>query len=374
MVVFLKDIADVRQPKGKRHLQLSILVVMLMAMLCGKTSLKAIARFAKTHRATLENYIPLPRGKTPSYSTLQRTSHRLNIEEACEQFNQWMAQYQKPENIAVDGKSITSTVKNPTDSQQKFASLVSFFGQKSQLIYQIGFLESDKRSEINVAQELISKMQITKAIFTMDALHCQKGTVEKIINSGNGYVITVKQNQPNLHKEIKEKTKMKPLDTYYWNQTGHGHDARCRIKIWEADTQMKNKWKGLQSYISVRRQGIRDGKEFDTTTFYISSEKKSAWSFAQAIRGHRKIENTLHWTKDVVQNEDNCGLAKPQAAINMAVIRDISFNLLVMNGFKSISQGISAMGDNIKTMWNIVTGKQNSLLNNTLEIDHPIII
>jgi predicted transposase YbfD/YdcC len=48
----------------------------------------------------------------------------------------------------------------------------------------------------------------------------------------------------------------------------------------------------------------------------------------------------LHWTKDVVQNEDNCSLVKPEAAVNMGVMRDISFNLLVMNGFKSISDGI----------------------------------
>jgi predicted transposase YbfD/YdcC len=85
---------------------------------------------------------------------------------------------------------------------------------------------------------------------------------------------------------------------------------------------MKLKWPGLERYISVRRRGIRDGKEFDTETFYITSEILSAWCFAQMIRYHRKIENTLHWTKDVVLNEDNCGLVNSQQAANMAVMRD----------------------------------------------------
>ena len=168
----------------------------------------------------------------------------------------------------------------------------------------------------------------------------------------------MKRNQPNLHNAITETTKTKPLDAYSWTQDGHGHDSQCRIKIWEADSNMKRKWPGLQRYISVRRQGIRNDKKFDTTTFYISSETQSAWSFAKGIRGHRKIENTLHWTKDVVQNEDDCGLVKPQAVINMAVMRNISFNLLVMNGFKSISEGIGAMGESIKTMWGMITGKK----------------
>ena len=168
----------------------------------------------------------------------------------------------------------------------------------------------------------------------------------------------MKRNQPSLHTAIAEKTKTKPIGAYSWKQKGHGHDACCRIKIFEADEIMKKKWLGLKSYISIRRQGVRDGKEFDTLTFYISSETQSAWSFAQKIRGHRKIENNLHWTKDVILNEDNCGLVDAQAAVNMAVIRNISFNILIMNGFKSISEGISAIGENVKTMWGMITGKK----------------
>jgi len=184
-----------------------------------------------------------------------------------------------------------------------------------------------------------------------------KKTVDSITESGNGYVIAAKMNQPNLHKAIEAKTETKPLDAYSWKQTGHGHDTQCRIKLWEADDEMKHLWSGLQHYISVRRRGIRDGKAFDTVTFYISSETLSAWRFAQLIRDHRKIENTLHWTKDVVLNEDNCGLVTSQQAANMAVIRDISFNLHVMNGHPSISQGISAMGEKVKTLWNMIVAQ-----------------
>jgi len=99
--------------------------------------------------------------------------------------------------------------------------------------------------------------------------------------------------------------------------------------------------------VSVRRQGIRNGKAIDTTTFYMTSEPLSAWCLAQIIRNHRQRANPLPWTKDVVPNEDDGDWADPHAAVNLAVIRNISFNWLVMNGFKSISEGISTMGDNI---------------------------
>jgi hypothetical protein len=178
LIVFLAEIEDTRKPKGKRHEQLSILTIMIMAMLCGKVSLKSIARFAKTHRAELAKHMPLPRGKEPSYSTIQRASLCLKINDVCSAFNKWMSQHMKPEPTAVDGKSITSTVNTET-GKQAFTSLVSFFGQKSQLIYQIGVLENDKRSD--VVQEILKVMQIEKSIFTLDALHCQKKRPRRLL-------------------------------------------------------------------------------------------------------------------------------------------------------------------------------------------------
>ena len=46
----------------------------------------------------------------------------------------------------------------------------------------------------------------------------------------------------------------------------------------------------------------------------------------------------------MVQNEEDYGWADTHAT---AIIRNISFNLLVMNGFKSIFAGISNREDNI---------------------------
>ena len=112
----------------------------------------------------------------------------------------------------------------------------------------------------------------------------------------------------------------------------------------------------MSRYIRVRRQGLRDGKKLETVTYYISSESASAWRFSKWVRGHRKIENSLHWTKDVVLREDSCGLVDSQAAANGGVIRSIIFNLLVMAGYQSISEGISAMGEKVAVLWNVLTG------------------
>ena len=174
LVHYLAEIYDPRQAKGIRHLQLSSLTIMVMAMLCGRTSLKGIARFGRAHVKQLAEVIPLPRNKTPSFSTFQRLSRQVDAQQLCTSFNRWMAQYRGHETIAIDGKSITSTFQASGEDKQRFTALVSFFGQQKGLISAVGKLENDKRSEIDVVRELIDTLHIERAVFTLDALHCQK--------------------------------------------------------------------------------------------------------------------------------------------------------------------------------------------------------
>ncbi len=164
----------------------------------------------------------------------------------------------------------------------------------------------------------------------------------------------MKKNQKKLHQAIEQATKTKAQDAYSWKQKGHGHPSSCRIKTWQASTEMKQQWKGLWSFICVTRKGVRNGKYFCSETYYITSQNKSAYRLSKDIRGHRKIENNLHWTKDVVLNEDNCQISDLNQASNLAILRNFGFNLLVMEGFNSITEGISQMGENIHKLWDII--------------------
>jgi predicted transposase YbfD/YdcC len=176
-----------------------------------------------------------------------------------------------------------------------------------------------------------------------------------ITETNNGYVITVKKNKPKLYNTIKQQTEASPLDAWSWKQKGHGHPTQCRIKVWDAPKSIHKDWnQSLKRFISVRRIGRRNGKEFDTTTYYITSETDSAYMIAKYIRGHRKIENNLHWTKDVILNEDVCGIKQPSQAATLGILRNISFNLLTLTGFKSITEGIDAMGEKIDTLWETI--------------------
>ncbi|OYZ36447.1 MAG: hypothetical protein B7Y25_07400 [Alphaproteobacteria bacterium 16-39-46] len=62
--------------------------------------------------------------------------------------------------------------------------------------------------------------------------------------------------------------------------------------------------------------------------FFISSLPPDAKQIAEAVRAHWLVENALHWTLDVVFNEDYSRVRKKNASQNMALIRHIAFNML----------------------------------------------
>jgi len=180
--------------------------------------------------------------------------------------------------------------------------------------------------------------------------------VQAIIKSGNNYVITVKKNQPKLHAAIIKQTQTtQPGSTWNWTQTGPGHEVKCRLQVYSAPVEMKSQWTGLQPVISVKRRGERDGKFFHTTTYYITSETSKAYALAPTIRGHRKIENHLPWVKEVIFKEDHCGIRSPPQAATLGVFRNFAFNLLVLEGFHSLTEGIPTVVGQIGRLWEMIT-------------------
>jgi predicted transposase YbfD/YdcC len=62
--------------------------------------------------------------------------------------------------------------------------------------------------------------------------------------------------------------------------------------------------------------------------YYILSRRLSAKEFADAVRGHWRIENELHWQLVVSFREDACRVRTGHAAANMSVIRRFVLGLL----------------------------------------------
>jgi predicted transposase YbfD/YdcC len=91
-------------------------------------------------------------------------------------------------------------------------------------------------------------------------------------------------------------------------------------------------WKGLKSIGLVLSEGVRDGKEADEMRHFISSLGVDVKRFAHAIRSHRGVENSCHWSLDLTYREDESRIREKQLRENFARLNRLTLSLLKQHG------------------------------------------
>lgn len=184
---------------------------------------------------------------------------------------------------------------------------------------------------------------------------------------GNDYVIQVKGNQKKLKESIIAYIqKNNPEDKY---ETIEKNRGREEIRITRVYIGMRgsifDSWQGLKSIIVVDRKGKRKHKgkikKYIQTHYYISSkEDTTAKEFAKGIRAHWLIENSLHWVKDVILNEDGSLIKNKVLSENLSIIRIIVMNLYRLDNQESIKYAIEQFSNRLDKCRNLIYEKFRS--------------
>lgn len=195
--------------------------------------------------------------------------------------------------------------------------------------------------------------------------------MQLIVNSGNDYLVGIKANQRqllNYAQTISQQLLPDAIDIHI--ERTRGRVVQRSVKVYELMDGIDSSWEKAQSLIVVERQGSRDGQPFETLSYYLSSLKTSALHFAHAIRGHRDIENGLHWGgsavggfpdlrqlpfKDVVFGEDTAPIRAYNAATNWSIIRTFVINLLRIQGYRSLTKALRFFCHDLNKLFSLLT-------------------
>lgn len=344
LIEALKKVKDFRKDKGKRHSLWLVLLIIILGIMSGHTSYRALGGFVRANQYSLiHNFNILPQ-RVPSYSTIRRVVEGVDWSNLINIFNQWAAHltddFKVQDWIAIDGKSLKSTVTNYDNHSQNFVAMLSLFSQNTGLVLALSCWENKLDSEIYQVRDAIKTSAIKGHVLTLDALHCQKETTQTICETENDYIIPVKLNQKKLYQSLKTVSENGiPLSCYQEKDNSHGRNINRRVTVFDAPVNLDPKWCKLQSFILVERSGTRGTKIYHEIVYYISSLSETAEMFAKKIRGHWLIENQLHWVKDVIFTEDNTPIKNYQANINFSILKTIALNLFRFLGFLSITEG-----------------------------------
>jgi predicted transposase YbfD/YdcC len=340
---YFEGISDPRKEgRNKRYPLREILLLVILAVICGADSWVEISEFGEAKLDFLRKVFPYEEG-IPSHDTLGTLFSRLCPKQFQACFLSWIQSLVKVsdgEIIAIDGKAVRRSYR---ESGKKGAiHIVSAWASKNQVVLGQRKVD-DKSNEITAIPELLKVLDIKGCTITIDAMGCQRKIAEEIFKKEADYVFSLKGNQANLHEKAQELFDATDKDattlqamwykTYKTIEKDHG---RIETRIYTVlpsmyFPQFGLKWKGLQSLIRVyRERQIVGGKAEpeEETSYYISSLPQNIEKIAHAIRTHWQVENQLHWTLDLAFREDECRVRKDYAPENLAVIRHIALNLL----------------------------------------------
>lgn len=196
----------------------------------------------------------------------------------------------------------------------------------------------DKSNEITAIPKLLKMLEMKGAIVSIDAMGCQKDIAKAIVDGGGDYVLAVKDNQPSLHaaidkhfENVLERDSGEPYRQHVTREKSRDRYEERYYYITELPkslSQFKKEWAGLRSIGEVIAITHRDGKRTCEVRHFILSCEPKVKQFAESLRGHWGIENSLHWVLDMTFNEDQSRIRKNNGPDNFSLLRRFALSLI----------------------------------------------
>jgi hypothetical protein len=183
--------------RHKLHSLEDILLVVLIAVICGCESWETIEEFGKSKIDFLRKYLTLSNG-IPWHDTIERLFKRLESKEFSNvliHLSQLVRKKEAEDMVNVDGKTLCGS---KDEGSVKYAiHLVSAWCRKNRMVlWQLK--TACKTNEIEAVKALLALLDIEGAVITADAMSCQKEIVQQIVRQKADYILAVKDNQLNL--------------------------------------------------------------------------------------------------------------------------------------------------------------------------------
>ena len=327
-------IEDERDEYTTKHKLIDILKLVMISVLCGMDELDKMIDYGSSKKEFLEKEFEIE--SIPSKSTLTRIFVMIDPK--------WLGLSivgivqslikEKHTQIMIDGKAIKST--DAIKSIEKMMNIVTAYTNTG-----ISLLQKtvdNKTNEIPAVKELIDMLDVKGMIITVDAMHCQKETAEKIVNNGGDYVLQLKANQKSFYEDV-----YAMFDDKYMDET----DKNCEYEIYKTEEKSHGRierrtcyvlneiafftdylanWKGLKKIFAVVREVEKDNKVTKEISCYLSSKNTTAENLLSYTRKHWEIES-MHHILDVTYDEDRCKLLSQRAQENLNIFRKMGISI-----------------------------------------------
>ena len=338
--IYFELVEDTRSKAHITYKLSDVLFLIICGMICGCNDLEVIVEFGEERIDFLKKHTELE--KIPCLSTLSNIIKIINPKhlELClygifsNIFQVKMGITEKE--ITIDGKTICSTAR--MKEHEKPMHIITALLVDNAVSLGQKVIES-KSNEIPAVRDLIDELDIKGAVVTMDAMHCQKETAEKIIDNGGDYVLQLKANHGKFYEDVYAMFDEKYMDKtdkdceyeiYSTIEKSHGRiEKRTCYVLNEVEyfTEYIAEWKKLKKIFAVKREIERNGEKTTEISCYLSSKNASAEKLLSYTRKHWQVES-FHWLLDMNYDEDESRVRNKNSQECLNIIRKYAISIL----------------------------------------------
>jgi predicted transposase YbfD/YdcC len=340
---YLQGLKDRRKLRGIRYPLVAVLVMMILAKLCGEDTPSGIADWVKHRGEQFTDFLKLKRKSMPHHSTYRRIEADVVDPQELEQVVSSMLAgrkfFGKQVLLSIDGKVLRGTLN---EAQEGTYLLAAYLPSEGLVLMEVEL--EGKGCEIPGAVKLLKMMDLREKVVMGDALHTQRAVSIQIVEAGGEYIWFAKGNQPQLKEDIRLWFEPEPdlipgqgrvpKDFEIVKETSKGH-GRLEERTLTVSSQLNDflNWPYLQQvfqlerrFISLRTGGVHTQVVYGITS--LSREEITPGKLLALIRSYWGIENGLHYRRDVTLREDRTRMTKGNAGRIMACLNNLVIGLV----------------------------------------------
>jgi len=359
-----EQIADGRKKRGVRYSSALILTLLVVAKLAGMTTLAAIAEWVRLRGEWLNQVLPNVRASFPCAATYSNVLRAVDAQQVRQVMNDLLtrvgamkrdgeapsledkaAEREQHVHVALDGKTLRGTLGHASADQQKMHQLALYEAQTGVIFKEQ--VTGEKQNELSIVAEFLTPLLIKGRIISADALHTQHAFCFAVTRWDGDYLLIAKGNQATLQEDLQLFFTEPPADCRDWRTArsvnkGHGRlEIRELVVSTELADFLGHEWAGVAQVFRLTRTVYEDGKRRVEVIYGITSlmpDEASAVRLLELVRAHWRIENRLHWRRDVTLREDHCQVRKGTAPRVLAVLNSFLLALLDFLGVANVAQ------------------------------------
>lgn len=346
----LQTIPDHRDRRGVRYALASLLMIGVLAKLAGQDSSRAMAHWAQLRTHELSQLFHLKRERMPHYSTWSRVlGHGVEPSEVEEIVGQFFRQATSMTGskrgsiqLAIDGKTLRGTI--PLGQTEGVHLLAAYLPQQGVVLAQMNV--EHKGREITFAPTLLRQIDLRGVVVSGDAMFDRRSLSAKIVQAHGDYLWTVKENEKGFYQDIevlfqphrkRAGTSAPPMDFRRSTTVEKGHGRLDKRSIIVSSLLADySEWPELAQVFKLERQSTNALGLTQTQVRYgvtsLPAKLADPKRLLALTREHWKVENGLHWRRDVTFHEDHAQLRMGQAPEMLAVLNNIVVGLFAKQG------------------------------------------